>query len=101
MQRRPGVPRVAFTGFKGRELAMHDTNTRWRCAMVRAARTLATFLVLAAPTVAHAQQEFTGLGTLPGGISSMAFGISADGTAVVGAADADDHHIHAFRWTAQ
>jgi probable HAF family extracellular repeat protein len=57
-------------------------------------------LALAAPSIAHAAPEFTGLGTLPGGISSRAFGISADGSTVVGSADAADHHIHAFRWTA-
>src|SRR5437868_8949206 len=44
-------------------------------------------------------QTFTGLGVLPGGNSSQATAISADGTAVTGFSDTPGGP-RAFRWTA-
>lgn len=49
---------------------------------------------------ALAQPTITNLGVLPGGNSSGATGVSADGTAVAGSATiAGDSTSHAFRWT--
>ena len=54
------------------------------------------FLISAAAT-ANAQQ-FTDLGTLPGGTASTAFGISGDGTVVVGRSGSTIGNL-GFRWT--
>ncbi len=43
-------------------------------------------------------QSLTWLGTLPGGDYSWAYGVSADGTVVVGVADNASGYWHAFRW---
>ena len=45
-------------------------------------------------------QPLTWLGTLPGGNSSEAWGVSADGTVVVGGALNNAGQYRAFRWTA-
>ncbi len=44
-------------------------------------------------------QSLTWLGTLPGTDQSEAFGVSADGTVVVGWAENDSGYQRAFRWT--
>lgn len=60
---------------------------------------LAAVLMLAASRDdGFAQASFTGLGFLPGGSSSYAYAISADGKVVVGASDSSSGH-QAFRWT--
>jgi probable HAF family extracellular repeat protein len=43
-------------------------------------------------------QSLTWLGTLPGGNTSVAWGVSADGSMVVGWADNDAGYQRAFRW---
>ncbi|MBS0535506.1 MAG: autotransporter domain-containing protein [Proteobacteria bacterium] len=43
--------------------------------------------------------DFIGLGFLPGGVYSNAFGLSADGTVVAGQADGADGFPRAFRWS--
>ena len=53
----------------------------------------------AAASSAYAQ-SFTGLGTLPGDTQTLGFGISADGTTVVGASGSNNYYHHAFRWRA-
>jgi probable HAF family extracellular repeat protein len=45
-------------------------------------------------------QSLTWLGTLPGGSSSAAYGVSADGAVVVGKVENADRQERAFRWTA-
>ena len=45
---------------------------------------LAIVFALATPTARAQTASFQGLGNLPGGISSNASGVSADGTVVVG-----------------
>lgn len=61
---------------------------------------LALALVLTAP-VARATPMFMGLGQLPGGVSSGAADVSADGTVVVGSAEQSPGGARqAFRWTA-
>src|ERR1700690_176050 len=39
------------------------------------------------------------LGVLPGSVSSTAFGISGDGSVIVGVSVDTANHDHAFRWT--
>jgi probable HAF family extracellular repeat protein len=39
------------------------------------------------------------LGIMPGGANAMAYGVSADGTVIVGAADNGAGNTRAFRWT--
>ena len=59
----------------------------------------ASFLLAAAATSIHAQaQSMTDLGTLSGGSSSSAYGVSADGAVVVGYGDSAAGQ-RAFRWT--
>jgi len=53
-----------------------------------------TIMGLAVSHSAAQAASFTGLGFLPGGISSSAAGVSADGSVVVGSSD-----NQAFRWT--
>jgi len=63
--------------------------------------TLASACVLGLmATVPCWSQSLTWLGTLPGGSSSYAYGISADGRAVVGRAENAAGNFRAFRWTA-
>jgi probable HAF family extracellular repeat protein len=52
------------------------------------------------PTGSICQDSFQGLGTLPGHVSSFAFGISGDGRVVVGTSFDDSGVGQAFRWTA-
>ncbi len=50
---------------------------------------------------AHAEWSFTGLGHLPGPWKeSQAFGVSADGSVVVGYSQVEQIYNEAFRWTA-
>jgi uncharacterized membrane protein len=58
----------------------------------------ATLAVLFFSQPIHAGPEFRGLGHLPGGASSPAHGISADGTTVVGRGESASGN-EAFRWT--
>jgi probable HAF family extracellular repeat protein len=51
---------------------------------------------MAAPAAA---QSFLGLGTLPGDSDSIARGVSADGTVVVGATGLNNNYHNAFVWT--
>jgi probable HAF family extracellular repeat protein len=57
-------------------------------------------LVLAWMATAGWSQSLTWLGTLPGGTYSVAYGVSADGSVVVGVADNASGDDRAFRWTA-
>ena len=58
-----------------------------------------TGLVVGAPP-SLAQPSFQGLGDLPGGpFESAAFGISADGTTVVGRGRSSVNGYQAFKWT--
>jgi probable HAF family extracellular repeat protein len=58
---------------------------------------LAFLFVATAPSWS---QTLTWLGTLPGYDRSEAFGVSADGSVVVGGAENADRQSRAFRWTA-
>ena len=59
-----------------------------------------SFLLAAAATSIHAQaQSMTDLGTLSGGSESYAFGVSADGSVVVGYSNTTALSDRAFRWT--
>jgi probable HAF family extracellular repeat protein len=64
------------------------------CALMGA---LAFLFVATAPSWS---QTLTWLGTLPGYDRSEAFGVSADGSVVVGGAENADRQSRAFRWTA-
>jgi probable HAF family extracellular repeat protein len=59
---------------------------------------LSTALLLAAAATLAQAQSITNLGTLPGGNYSNAWGISADGSVVVGFSDSTNGG-RAFRWT--
>src|SRR5438105_4002183 len=60
---------------------------------------LATTCLLMAALVASAHgARFFGLGNLPGGNESLAYGVSADGSVVVGESDSASSQ-QAFRWT--
>ena len=50
--------------------------------------------------VGHAQATFTGIGTLPGGETSSAAGVSGDGGVVVGNSGTGTGLFEAIRWTA-
>ena len=54
----------------------------------------------ATPATSRSQCFFQGLGFLPGGSSSGASGVNANGTVVVGSAIDASFHGQAFRWTA-
>jgi probable HAF family extracellular repeat protein len=56
-------------------------------------------VLLAGAESAHGQQLIW-LGTLPGGNSSYAYGVSANGSVVVGWAENASRQRRAFRWTA-
>jgi probable HAF family extracellular repeat protein len=62
-------------------------------------RALVGALVLALLATAGWSQSLTWLGTL-GGFGSRAYGVSADGSVVVGSANNSAGYYHAFRWTA-
>jgi probable HAF family extracellular repeat protein len=63
-------------------------------------RALVGALVLAWMATAGWSQSLTWLGTLPGGRTSIAYGVSADGSVVVGGAYNAAGQWRAFRWTA-
>jgi probable HAF family extracellular repeat protein len=63
-------------------------------------RALLGALVLAWIATTGWSQSLTWLGTLPGGNESWAWGVSADGSVVVGRADDAAGQNRAFRWTA-
>src|SRR5690348_12682874 len=79
-----------------------------RCSAVRRARRLhqplKALIATAVPfiaTTAFAQTGTPGIGILPGGTYSQAFGISADGTVVSGESSSSSFpFVQAFRWTA-
>ena len=56
-------------------------------------------MLFSAAASAAAGPGFTGLGTLPGDDNSLALGVSADGTVVVGATGLGGNYHDAFRWT--
>jgi probable HAF family extracellular repeat protein len=59
----------------------------------------ACLAAVALPRAGHAQASFTGLGDLPGGgVSSVAHGVSTDGSVVVGQSSSASGN-EAFRWT--
>ena len=61
----------------------------------------ATFLIAAAMTSIQTKaQSMTGLGTLSGGSESRAYGVSTDGSVVVGYGNIAGGSSRAFRWTA-
>ena len=69
-----------------------------------AARSLTAFAVAACLAIPHeasaAAAAFTGLGDLPGSVlESVAYGVSADGSVVVGYGFSAGGVIEAFRWT--
>jgi len=64
---------------------------------------LAAIVILAtvAPTASRADSaSFQGLGFLSGYIGSQAFGLSSDGSVVVGKTTSSSYIYQAFRWTA-
>jgi probable HAF family extracellular repeat protein len=62
-------------------------------------KALLSACVLSLIATAGWSQSLTWLGTLPGGTYSAAFGVSADGSVVVGVADNASGDARAFRWT--
>jgi len=61
----------------------------------------AVVLLLVATAISWSQQpSLTWLGTLPGFVGSEAWGVSADGSVVVGRASNAERQSRAFRWTA-
>jgi len=58
-------------------------------------------ILVASGTSADLVPSFQGLGVLPGGNNSWAYGVSADGTTVVGTSQSDNPYVQAFRWTAE
>jgi probable HAF family extracellular repeat protein len=56
-------------------------------------------IVLGAGAQRARGQTLTGMGTLPGDTSSQAFGVSADGSVVVGIGGVGGNYFHAVRWT--
>lgn len=54
--------------------------------------------VAAVPSTPVHARSFSGLGFLPGGTFSFAFGVNADGTVVVGNSHAAGLTTEAFRW---
>ncbi|MCH7603269.1 MAG: hypothetical protein IIB54_10920, partial [Planctomycetes bacterium] len=63
------------------------------------ALTLVAMMLIATPSFAGTVPSFQGLGDLPGGsISSGAWGVSADGSVVVGVSSSTSGQ-EAFRWT--
>ena len=84
-----------------------NRNVRPQPSRLHAALLLAllSLPLLALPLAAQAQSGITDLGTL-GGRSSAAYGVSADGSVVVGASSTAGNAagqffpaVHAFRWT--
>jgi probable HAF family extracellular repeat protein len=72
---------------------------RHRGRLLASTALVAASLALTAPARAAEFDQFMGLGTLAGGTGSYAYGVSADGTAVVGYSDTAGG-FHAFRWSA-
>jgi probable HAF family extracellular repeat protein len=84
---------------------MHSNNSNGsRAARARgfAAQCAVLLAVLGAvapvPSTSVHAQSFSGLGFLPGGTFSFAFGVNADGTVVVGNSNAAGLTTEAFRW---
>ena len=63
-------------------------------------KALLSACVLSLIATAGWSQSLTWLGTLPGGNRSEAWGVSADGSVVVGSAQNAAGYDHPFRWTA-
>jgi probable HAF family extracellular repeat protein len=61
--------------------------------------TASLVLALAAFAGAAPAQTFTGMGMINGDTSSQAFGVSADGSVVVGIGGVGGNYTHAVRWT--
>ncbi len=70
-----------------------------RYTFTRAYALMSATAVLAMATAAGWSQSLTWLGTLPDGGNSYAYGVSADGSVVVGFAYNDIAWQRAFRWT--
>jgi probable HAF family extracellular repeat protein len=73
----------------------------WRAGYSRAGTVvaIAAFAFLA-PQSARAQDSFQGLGFLPGGTYSLAYGVSGDGSVAIGyGSSSSTPNYEAFRWT--
>jgi probable HAF family extracellular repeat protein len=80
--------------------ALRARSNRWGVDRGESVCRVVVALCLAfAARAAHAQALFMGLGDLPGGsLSSIAYGVSADGSVVVGSGQSASG-MEAFRWT--
>src|SRR5262249_24128007 len=84
----------------GKEGIMHATlSPSWKKSLLLVFVSVVAFAT-ATPATSRPQCFFQGLGFLPRGNQSRAFGVNADGTVVVGAASDASGVIQAFRWTA-
>src|SRR5262245_18730656 len=66
--------------------------------MLRCSSLLLFGMLLVTPTVGYAV-SFTPLGHFPGGVTSRASDVSADGLVVVGTSGSSNGSFEAFRWT--
>src|SRR5207253_3601904 len=83
-------PKITASGMRGR--------TEGKESLMRIDQRIFTAFFLFA-AAQHASAEFIPLGDLPGGaFFSRAQGVSADGSAVVGASASDSGLFDAFRW---
>ena len=84
----------------GKEGIMHATlSPSWKKNLLLVFVSVVAFAT-ATPAISRPQCFFQGLGFLPGGSSSGASGVNANGTVVVGSAIDASFHGQAFRWTA-
>src|SRR5262249_14471249 len=82
----------------GKEGIMHATlSPSWKKSLLPVFVSVVAF-VTATPATSGPQCFFQGLGFLPGGNSSAANGVSANGTVVVGQANDASGAFQAFRW---
>jgi probable HAF family extracellular repeat protein len=85
-------------------LAFRDCNAnnhhirRHHLALTGMLAAAAASMALTAPARAAEFDQFLGLGALSGGTDSQAYGVSADGTTVVGSSDSASG-VDAFRWS--
>lgn len=79
---------------------MHVSRARYSMRLTAACMAAALTLTGLASSLAVASPAFTGLGTLPGLITSRAYAVSSDGSTVAGAGFQPNGGQVGFRWTA-